>query len=152
MAVYHLSLKTLARSKERQPNAQDRSPAPSGTGVDEANEADPPTRMESQTLSAMGNAEFPSSVAEILSRSGPELDEFLAECGQPVSRVLIALIYRLGAIETQLARLSASRRTPGTTLAHPGRTDNSSPEEDGMSKNALLEQVFRKNMALREVS
>ncbi len=129
---------------------RDRSPAPSGTGVEETNEADPPpTRIESQTPSAMGNAEFPSSVAELLSRSGPELDEFLAECGQPVSRVLIALIYRLGAIETQLARLNASRRAPGTTLARPGRSDNSSPEA---SKNALLDEVFRKNMALRKVS
>ncbi len=100
----------------------------------------------------MGHAEFPPSVAESLSRSGPELDECLAECGQPVSRVLIALIYRLGAIETQLARLSASRRASGATLAHPGRSDSSSPEADGMSKNALLDQVFRKNMALREVS
>ena len=152
MAVYHLSLKTLARSRERQPNARDRSPATSGEGVEETNGADPPTRMESQTPSAMGNAEFPSSVAEILSRSGPELDEFLAECSQPVSRVLIALIYRLGAIETQLARLSASRRAPGTISAHPGPSVHLSPEADGMSKNALLDQVFRKNMALREVS
>ncbi len=100
----------------------------------------------------MGSAEVPSTVAELLSRSGPELEAFLAECGQPVSTVLIALIFRLGAIETQLARLSASARAPGTTLARPGRSDNSSPEADGMSKNALLDQVFRKNMALREVS
>ncbi len=157
MAVYHLSLKTLARFKERQRNAQDRSPGSSGTRVDETNEADPPTRMESQTPSAMGNAALPSSVAELLSRSGPELDEFLAECGQPVSRVLIALIYRLGAIETQLARLSASRHAPRTTRAGPGRCKDSSPEATAagtaaMSKSALLDQVFRKNLALREVS
>ncbi len=100
----------------------------------------------------MGNAASPSSVAEILSRSGPELDEFLAGCGQPVSGVLIGLIYRLGAIETQLARMSARRRGPATTSAHRGRSDHSSPEADGRSKNALLDQVFRKNMALREVS
>ena len=151
MAVYHLSLKTLARSRARQPNAPDRSPATSGTGVEETNEGDPPTRIKSQTPPGTGNAEFPSSVAEILSRSGSQLDEFLVECGQPVSGVLIALIYRLGAMETQLARLSASGRL-GTTLAYPGRSDNLRPEADAMSKNALLDQVFRNNMAPREVS
>ena len=152
MAVYSLSLKTLVRSRERQQKAKDLRPAPCGTGAEESHEAVPQTRIESHAPAAMGRAEFPLSVAELLSRSGPELDAFLAECGQSVSRVLIALIYRLGAIETQLARLSASRRAPGMTLVHSGRSEKSSPEADGMSKNALLDQVFRKNMALREVS
>ena len=100
----------------------------------------------------MGHAEFPSSVADLLSRSGPELDAFLADCGQPVNRVLIAILCRLGSIETQLARLSASKPVPATTRAGPGRGNDSSPEATGMSKSALLDQVFRKNLALREVS
>ena len=151
MAVHHLSLEKLARFRASRPHAQNRRPATSGTGVEETDEEAPPTRMKSQTPPATGNAESPSSVAEILSRSGPELDEFLAERGQPVGTVLIALIYRLGAIETQLARLCASRSAPSTKVAHSGRSGNLRPDADGTGKNALLDQVFRNNMALRDV-
>ncbi len=147
MSVYALSLQTLARLRSRRSASTDPRPEP---GITDSQDAVPATRSEGESPSLLGGAEARPSLAELGNLSGRELDAFVAECREPVRRVLLALVYQLGSIETQVARLSAGMSTAGVTVAQAGSSKNSLAKVVGMSKSKLLDQVFQKNLALRD--
>lgn len=152
MPVYSVSLKTLARSGKRSWEAPDCQIAPENTGVDDGLEASRAPQDEGRSPSLVDNVEVPPYLAGLLHVSESELDSLVAECSQPVRKVLLALMFKLGFLESQVARLGASAPTKGAMLLQPGGSRKWAGKLGDTSKSELLEQVFRNNLSLRERS
>lgn len=71
------------------------------------------------------------------------------EWGESGGKALLALLYRLGSIEAQLADLTAHVRGVSVPASVCKKPDHSHQETGNASKSELLEQVFRENLLLR---
>lgn len=83
--------------------------------------------------------------------SGTQLGGLPSECNEPGKKVLLTLLYRLAAIEAQLADLGVQAR--GISPPSPGLSDvhDAHMEVGDAGKSGLLEQVFRNNLLLRRM-
>ena len=93
----------------------------------------------------------PVSAAELLDLPPPQLWQLVAEEHEPTSRLLLAVMYRLAVVDTQLADLNAHLRGGiSTKRPRPKGGGNTGRKTQPASKSELLEKVFRKNLLLRE--
>ena len=152
MPVYSVSLKALARSGKRSREAPDCQKAPGNTEIDDKLEASRATQDEGHAPSLVDNVEVPPYLAGVLNLSESELDSLVAKCSQPVRKVLLALMFKLGFLESQVARLGASPPTKRAMLLQPSGFRKWPVKPGGTSKSELLEQVFQNNLSLRERS
>lgn len=89
--------------------------------------------------------------AELLDLSPPQLWQLIAEEHEPTSRLLLAVMYRLAVVDSQLADLNAYIRGGTTTKPpRPKRDEDTGWKAHTASKSELLEDVFRKNLLLRK--
>lgn len=97
------------------------------------------------------DAKLSASVEELLHLPREQVSALLADCGETTSKVLLALIYRLSAVEGELNELAARLRGTGgvralqSALAHSPR-----PRAAAGEKSEVLEQLFHKNLKLRK--
>ncbi len=152
MPVYSVSLKTLARSGKHSREASDCQKAPGNTGIDDKLEVSCATQDEGHAPSLVDKVEVAPYLAGVLNVSESELDSLVAKCSQPVRKVLLALMFKLGFLESQVARLGASAPTKGAVLLQPGGSRKWPAKPGGTSKSELLEKVFQNNLSLRERS
>ncbi len=83
--------------------------------------------------------------------SGTQLGGLLSESNEPGNKALLTLVYRLAAIEAQLADLGVQAR--GISPPSPSLSDahDVHREVGDAGKSGLLEQVFRNNLLLRRM-
>ena len=150
MAVHSVSLATLARLRKQRSVG----PVPypeAGFADSHGPAARQPTQVGAQSPPPSQNPALLESLEELLRGSTAELDAIPDECSLPVSKVLLVLICRLASIESRLARLIPSGPTiPGTLKGGHAKTDYR--QTGDTSKSELLDQVFQKNLALRNRS
>ena len=93
---------------------------------------------------------------DILGLCQTEVDELQNHLGAAGGRALLALIYRLSSIESQLAALralivrsAAENTTAETTTQTPRRSTESSDSNVKLSgQSGILDQIFQSNLAL----
>ena len=93
---------------------------------------------------------------DILGLCQTEVDELLNHLGAAGGRALLALIYRLSSIESQLAALralivrsAAENTTAETTTQTPrGSTESSDSQFKLSGQSGILDQIFQSNLAL----
>lgn len=90
-----------------------------------------------------------SSIQSLLNLPESKIEASLRECGESGSKLLLALIYRLAAVETQLADLSTCVRGQTPPPSKPDSTHVIQEHVHDAGKSDLLQQVFRKNLSLR---
>ena len=157
MATYFVSLERLARSRGLLRHKKTASQEPSVgvfTGRDVGNtvraaSADASVGIASPDRTPRGRE--PAIVAELLDLPPPQLWQLVAEEHEPTSRLLLAVMYRLAVVDTRLADLNAHLR--GGTSTKPPRPkgdEDTGWKAHSASKSELLEDVFRKNLLLRE--
>ncbi len=165
MAVYMMSLQRLASLRTpprtatvRSPTGATGVPGVSGTEAVRATTESAGRRagIVVPVACAQGSDEHPgpsASVERLLDMPTPQLMAEISECGQPGSKMLLALMYRLAAMETQLADRGSQEQGKGTEYTTPASTVNPrglKPAAQAVaSKSGLLVQVFLKNQSLR---
>lgn len=87
---------------------------------------------------------------QLLSLTSAQLAPLLAEPSESGSRVLLAVIYRLATIEQQLDDLGSYLRGGSAGRSFSAPTGVVQPVGGDEGKADVLEQVFRKNVSLRE--
>ena len=114
----------------------------------------PPAKKPDKTTK---HHEVQSELGEdVLGLCQTEVDELLNHLGAAGGRALLALIYRLSSIESQLAALralivrgAAQNTTAETTTQTPrGSTDSSDSDFKLSGPSGILDQVFNSNLAL----
>lgn len=90
-----------------------------------------------------------ASVEELLHLPRAQVGTLLAECGETTSKVLLALIYRLAAVEGELNDLAAKVRG-GVRALQSAVMSAPSPRGAPLDKSEVLEQLFHKNLSLRQ--
>jgi len=96
--------------------------------------------------------DFPlaASVEELLRLPREQVKALLADCRESSSKVLLALIYRLSAVESELQDLAAKVRSSGGRALQAAMMVPAVPVAGGGGKTELLEKVFQKNLSLRK--
>jgi hypothetical protein len=160
VAIYHVSLKKLSAVRGRlaevtrpdtEPSADPGSPAQ----VENVSPSPQPVEAASPTdgivaSPASGDA-LAQTIEELLHLPRTQVGALLAACNDPTRKVLLALIYRLAAVEDELRDVAGRVRSGGARVLQPA-TFRPPPAafdpQDG--KSGLLEQVFHKNQSLRK--
>jgi hypothetical protein len=93
-----------------------------------------------------------ASADPLLSLSPSGLAAFLAEPREFGSKVLLAIIYRLATIEQQMDDLGSYLRGRSIQHSYPAPANVVPPVIGDGGKAEVLEQVFRKNLSLRETT
>ncbi len=162
MGVYLVSLKRLgslcAQHWPRQvasPNTRAvEPPTDHRAGAEAAQAGD--TKRESQaaalTLAQLSGASVKAteSGGEPLNPGKLRTEPRLLEGDDSGSKALLGLIYRLGCIEAQLTDLTAQVRGVSAPLPTPGKAQPVHQRVGDAGRSELLEQVFHKNLSLRE--
>ncbi len=164
MAVHSVSLRWLAEN--RRTRAEDRAAQSAPAREDAAPDVDSeplsakpdtakpePERGESSTECEPANGRRSDGV---LGLSSSEFDRLLNRFGLQGGRALLALIYKLSAIESELTALRKTLERAGPWKADGNPADHgSAPTEPASAPPALdkdqpgiLDQVFRNNLAL----
>ena len=157
MATYLISLERLAKSRGSLQHKKIASQEPSegmlrGRGVgNTVRAASADARVGMASPDRTPRRREPVIVAELLDLSPPQLWQLVAEEHEPTNRLLLAVMYRLAVVDTQLAGLNASLRGGiPTERPRPRGHGNTGWKAQSASKSELLEKVFRKNLLLRE--
>ncbi len=90
-----------------------------------------------------------SSAGKTAGGGESQADAPISESGEFGSKAMLALIYRLGAIEAQLAELTARLGGVGGAVLTPAAVHPSHHEVGHAGSSQRLEQVFHKNLSLR---
>ena len=157
MSVYAVPLQVLARLRRGSKHEL------AGSPVDEPDRStvfDPKATPASTTQEAEAAREVCSEEGvlaasaddHLLSLSSAQLATLLAEPSESGSRVLLAVIYRLATIEQQLDDLGSYLRGRSEGRSFPTPADVVQPIVGDTGKAEVLEQVFRKNLSLRETA
>ncbi len=155
MAVHVVSLERLegerARRLKREAPPDPAVLRPSSVANPTGDEIKDGGRVTAAAVSRLSGADAgtDSSTGKTTGGGESQADAPISESGDFGSKAMLALIYRLGAIEAQLAELTA--RLGGVSAAVPTpAVVHSSPlgvRPGGTSQ--LLDQVFHKNLSLR---
>jgi len=92
------------------------------------------------------------TVEELLHLPRTQVGALLETCGEPTRKVMLAMIYRLAALEDELRGVSAKVRSSGKRAVQSASFRTPSPPIADGDKTGLLEQVFQKNVSLRKQS
>ncbi len=92
------------------------------------------------------------TVEELLHLPRTQVGALLEACGEPTRKVMLAMIYRLAALEDELRGVSAKVRSSGKRAVQSATFRTPSPPIADGDKTGLLEQVFQKNVSLRKQS
>jgi hypothetical protein len=114
--------------------------------ADSASVAAAATPAEHAAIAALTS----SSVEELLSLPRAELESLLAQSGAASSKVLLSLIFRLATLERRLETLGSQARTARVPTIRAPATSLAPVSFGPGAKSDLLEQVFRKNLLLRQ--
>ncbi len=155
MAVHVVSLERLegarARRLQREAAPDRAGLGPSSVVNPAGNETTDVGRVTAAAVPRLSGADVgtDSSAGKTTGDGESQADAPISESGEFGSKAMLALIYRLGAIEAQLAELTArlggvSAAVPTPAAVHPGYHG---VRHAGTSQ--LLEQVFHKNLSLR---
>ncbi len=157
MAVYLISLRRLEGIHARRSRQYKALPAGAREQPSTLHEA----VAETRTWESVRAPAVPATkrIAESPGAAGPteewlrlpksQIEALLSESGELGSKALLALIYRLSSVESQLAELRAQIRDAVAPAPTSERVHSGPQAMQDASKAELLEQVFRKNVALR---
>lgn len=150
MPVYSLTLADLVgirtRAAQRRAVASERSAsAEDAHGPVVANAGRAAEDAANRQASAVGS----STATDLLALSSSELEALIGECGSAAGKVLLALLYRLSALEVQLRCLSAPLLSASAPTISSGDPDCGVGEPGHAVGADLLVRVFRKNLSLR---
>lgn len=160
MATYLVSLQWLtgaeqhaSGSEEADCGAHEPTATPAAPQIDvaeEISESAEPAPDAKPPLAAAGDE---SDDGQVLGLSHDELDDLAARFGQSGGRALLALIYRLSSIESELAALRSLIERGAAGQAAPANSSDTRDNQAGSQSAGddplgLLEQVFKSNLAL----
>lgn len=156
MAVYLLSLQQLVDARARRAEHERRHPVaiptkhPEPSAPSNAAAIQEDKRASDAPSTRATEPELSTTAEQLLEMSTTQLRALLCQCSEPGNKVMLAMMYRLAVIEQQLAELG---RRPTSGVARPAQlmaTPEFTGRFHGTSKSELLEQLFRKNLSLRE--
>ncbi len=163
MATYLVSLQWLAGAERYAPGSEEADcggheptamPAPGREDVaEEISDSAEPVADAKSPLTAAGDG---PDDGQVLGLSHKEVDDLVRRFGQSGGRALLALIYRLSSIESELAALrnlierGAAAQAAPAAPANWGNTlkNQAGPQSAVDDPLGLLEQVFKSNLAL----
>lgn len=152
MAVYGASLERLQLAAERvRQGGSVALEKVEGRESASAQGGDPALRGPAH---AEAPAEFAGTVNALLNLPKAQLEALLSEWGDSGGKALLVLIHRLAVLEEEVARLADRRplipsfNPPASKAFYP--VARPKPIVYDAGKSDLLEQVFQKNLALRQ--
>ncbi len=155
MAVHVVSLERLegarARCLQREAPPDPAVLVPSSVANPTGDEITDGGRVTAAAVSRLSGADAgtDASAGEITGGGKSQADAPVSESGEFGSKAMLALIYRLGAIEAQLAEWPARLGGVSAAVPTPAAVHPSHHGVRHASTSQLLEQVFHKNLSLR---
>ena len=92
-----------------------------------------------------------SAVESLLSLPRTQVVTLLSSCDETTRKMVLAMIYRMAALEDELKRVSARVRSAGARAVQSA-VMKPAPATAASDKSGLLEQLFQKNVSLRKGS
>lgn len=160
MATYLVSLQWLAGAERHAPGSEEADCAGHEPTATPASGREDVAEEISDSAESAADAKSPPTAAgegpddgQVLGLSHQEVDDLVRRFGQSGGRALLALIYRLSSIESELAALRNLIERGAVAQAAPANCGNTLNNQAGPQPAVddplgLLEQVFKNNLAL----